>query len=122
MIKRILIVDDDPNILFLLTQYLAQLGPDYQVEACSSGSEALALSRVRLFDLVISDYNMAGLNVLQLAQTLRERQPELKFILMSGHDEALLIQKVAELGLSGFIAKPFTMASFYAAVRSALES
>ncbi|HRV90647.1 MAG TPA: response regulator [Anaerolineae bacterium] len=122
MIRRILIVDDDPDILLLLTRSLTLVGPDYQLEVCQSGTEALTLGQIRPFDLVISDYSMDDLNGLQLASKLKERQPELKVILMSGNGYAGLAQKTAEAGLNGFISKPFKLAKVFETVRAVLEA
>lgn len=122
MIKRILVVDDNPDILLVLTEYLTMVGPDYQLEVCHSGAEALTLGQIRPFDLVISDYIMGNLDGMQLASKLKERQPGLKFILMSGGDEVSMSQKVAEAGLSSFIKKPFTMATVRETVRTVLNS
>ena len=122
MIKRILIVDDNPDILLVLTQYLSLLGPDYQLEVCHSGIEALALERIRSFDLVISDYIMHQLDGLQLAYQLKEQQPDLKFILMSGDNKVMFTQKATEVKLSGFIHKPFTLAMVHETVRAVLEA
>ena len=122
MIRRILIVDDDPDILLLLTRSLTLVGPDYQLEVCQSRTEALTLGQIRHFDLVISDYSMDDLNGLQLASKLKERQPELKVILMSGNGYAGLAQKTAEAGLNGFISKPFKLAKVFETVRAVLEA
>ena len=121
MIRRILIVDHDPDILLLLTRSVTLVGPDYQLEVCQSGTEALTLGQIRPFDLVISDYSMDDLNGLQLASKLKERQPELKVILMSGNGYAGLAQKTAEAGLNGFISKPFKLAKVFETVRAVLE-
>ena len=122
MIRRILIVDDDPDILLLLTRSLTLVGPDYQLEVCQSGTEALTLGQIRPFDLVISDYSMNDLNGLQLASKLKERLPGLKVILMSGNEYAGLAQKTAEAGLNGFISKPFKLAKVFETVRAVLEA
>ncbi|MCB0210550.1 MAG: response regulator [Anaerolineae bacterium] len=121
MIKRILLVDDNPDILSLLTRYLAHLRPDCQLEVCHSGVEVLSLDQIRPFDLVISDYIMNHLDGLQLARTLKERQPDVKFILMSGNDRVTMAQKAIEAGLSGFISKPFTLKTVEEAVSTVLE-
>ncbi|MCB0166178.1 MAG: response regulator [Anaerolineae bacterium] len=122
MIKRILIVDDNPDILLVLTKYLALIGPDFQFEVSESGTEALTLGQIRPFDLVISDYVMGDLDGLQLASKLRQRQPGLKFILMSGGDEGSLAQKAAEAGLNSFIKKPFTLATVQETIRTVMNS
>lgn len=108
MIKQVLMVDDDPVGLFLLTRCLAQLGPEFQLAGCNSGQEALALSQTRSFDLVITDYMMPGLNGLQLAHLLKERQPDLKIILATGFIEEVPADQLAALSLIGFIPKPFS--------------
>ncbi|HMR66978.1 MAG TPA: response regulator [Anaerolineae bacterium] len=113
MSKRILVVDDDSTILFVLTRYLTQLGPEFQVTSCGSGAEALALDMARPYDLVISDCNIPGLTGLDLAQALITRRPDVKLILMSGGFEP-------DFPLDGFLAKPFTPDEARAAVRAAL--
>lgn len=122
MIKQILIVDDDPAVLFFLTQCLAELGPEFQLTSCHSGQEALTLSETKLFDLVLSDYTMPGLNGLQLANALRERQPELKFILLTGRGEEVLNHKKSDVYLNGFIHKPFTPDLVWKVVRTAIAN
>ncbi|MCB9079782.1 MAG: response regulator [Anaerolineaceae bacterium] len=121
MIKRILLVDDNPAILSLLIRYLSQLQPNYQLEICHSGVEALSLDQIRPFDLVISDYIMDHLDGLQLARHLKQRQPDVKFILMSGDDKTVMAQKATEAGLSGFISKPFTLETIQEAMNTVWE-
>ena len=121
MIKRILLVDDNPAILSLLIRYLSQLQPNYQLEICHSGVEALSLDQIHPFDLVISDYIMDHLDGLQLARHLKQRQPDVKFILMSGDDKTVMAQKATEAGLSGFISKPFTLETIQEAMNTVWE-
>ena len=121
MIKRVLVVDDNPDILLVLTQYLSLLGPDYQLEVCHSGMEALTLDRLHPFDLVIADYGMQQLDGLQLAYQLKKRQPNLKFILMSGDTNVVFTEEAAKAGLNGFISKPFTLTTIHETVRNTLE-
>jgi DNA-binding NtrC family response regulator len=122
MKKRILIVDDEPTLTFLLTENLADLGPDYEVEACNSGAEALALTCTQPFDLVITDLRMPGLNGMQLIRRLTGLWPRLKFILMTAYSDDLIAQKPVDLCVSKFIAKPFTTEQMLAAVRATLET
>lgn len=122
MIKQILIVDDDPDVLFLLTCFLTELGPDFQLTSCSSGLEALTLSQAKSFDLTISDYDMPGLNGLQLASAMKERQPDLKFILVTGRGGGGLAEEAPDFPLIGFIAKPFTPDLVWKVVRAVLAN
>lgn len=122
MIKRVLMVDDDPTILFLLTQYLAQFEPEFQLTGCSSASEAMVLSQTQTFDLLITDYLMPGLNGLQLVSALRERQPELKFILVTGLMEEVPADELSAIPLIGFIPKPFTLDLVSKVVRAVIAN
>lgn len=122
MIKQVLIVDDDPDVLFLLTRFLADLGSDFQLTGCNSGQEALALSQTKSFDLAISDYDMPGLNGIQLASALKEQQPDLKFILVTGRGGATLATEASHFPLIGFIAKPFTPDLVRKVVRAVLAN
>ncbi|HMQ56465.1 MAG TPA: response regulator [Anaerolineae bacterium] len=115
MIKRILIVDDEPMILFLLTRYLARLGSEFHVTTCDSGEEALALDADRPFDLIMSDCDMPGMTGRDLAQTLALRRSDVKLVLMSGGDDPALPG-------SHFLPKPFNPDEAWTAIRLALAT
>ena len=79
---RILLVDDEAEIVRLLTRRLTRLG--HQVTAASGGVQALALSHVGTIDLAILDFMLPGMNGLELAKQLRRGDPDLKFIMLTG--------------------------------------
>lgn len=79
---RILLVDDETEILRLLARRLTRLG--YQVAAASDGAQALALLGERHFDLAIMDFLMPGTNSLELADRCRVRYPDLKILMLTG--------------------------------------
>ena len=85
MKKRILIVDDEPNLAFLLAENLVDLGPNYEIEICNSGADALALNKQKPFDLVITDLMMPEMNGLTLTKNLTQQKPEIKFILNTAY-------------------------------------
>src|SRR3989338_11108526 len=83
MTERILIIDDEPNILITLEEILRQEG--YQTESAQSGKAALEKLRHRSYDLVIIDQrlpDMAGLDILAEIQRTR---PSAAAILLTGH-------------------------------------
>jgi len=81
-LPRILIVDDEPEILRLLARRLTRRG--YQVSQASGSQEALARLQEAIFDLAILDYMMPDTNGLELARRCRTRQPTLQVLILTG--------------------------------------
>jgi CheY-like chemotaxis protein len=79
---RILIVDDEPEIVRLLARRLTRRG--YQVSQANGGDEALARLQEAAFDLAILDFMMPGTDGLQLARECRKRQPALQVLILTG--------------------------------------
>lgn len=77
--QRILVVDDTESILILMYRILKDLG--YEVETVSNASEALEKFKIESFDLVITDFNMPGMNGVELAGALKALQPKVPIIL-----------------------------------------
>jgi DNA-binding NtrC family response regulator len=121
MKKRILIVDDEPNLAFLLAENLVDLGPNYEIETCHSSNDALALNRVNPFDLVITDLMMPEMNGLTLTKYLTQQRPETKCILITAYGNEEIALKAKNLGISSYITKPFDMDDMLTAVQYALE-
>ena len=107
--KRILIVDDAKDILFLVTRSVKQLGPDYQVSTAMDGLEALDQIRQHKFDLVITDYMMPGMTGLELAEEVRRHSPDTQVMLMTAYDTVGLRSQVEKMQLSGYVGKPFSV-------------
>jgi len=111
---RILCVDDDVLVLMNTTAMLEELG--HEVVEAYSGSQALDLFDGGNFDLVITDHAMAKMTGSQLAEALRERQPDLPILLATGYAERT--PGVArDLPL---LSKPFWQADLQAAIRRSL--
>lgn len=110
-LKRILLVDDEPNILNAVQREL-QSPPHsryrYEIEAFSVPEQALARAREQAFDLVISDYRMPGMDGLALLKALGTLQPDCARIALSGQtDFAALTRMVNETHVYRFIPKPW---------------
>jgi hypothetical protein len=107
---RILVVDDDPDLLFLVAHGVKSLQPDYQVTTAADGVVALHHAQKQTFDLVITDYMMPEMTGLELIRQIRQLAPETHFILMTAHHDSQRIRgKIDEKELSGFVSKPFAM-------------
>lgn len=122
MKKRILIVDDEPNLAFLLAENLVDLGPNYEIEVCNSSADALTLNQEKPFDLVITDLMMPDINGLALTKYLTQQKPEIKLILMTAYGNEEVALKAQKLGISSYITKPFDMEDMLIAVQTALDT
>src|SRR5690348_4488551 len=80
-LQRILVVDDDPQILRVLRRGLAYAG--YQVDEAASGEAALTAARARLPDLVILDVMLPGLDGVEICRRLRAADAGLPILLLT---------------------------------------
>lgn len=85
--SRILVVDDEPDVAFILQRALQRL-PNCEVVATHSGKDALKLYEQQPFDLLLTDYDMPGTDGVSLAEQIRERWPQTLTILITAHDNA----------------------------------
>ncbi len=120
--ERILLVDDEEQIVCMEKQILERLG--YRVTACAGSTEALSVFSADpgQFDLVITDMTMPHMTGEVLARRLMELRPEVPVILCTGYSEMISEEKAMTMGIRKFILKPVVMSELSAAVRSALES
>ncbi len=82
--KRILFVDDEPNILAGLRRIMRPLRKEWEMAFANNGHEALAILSVRPFDVVVSDMRMPGMNGVELLKEVRKHHPETVCIALSG--------------------------------------
>ena len=83
--KRILFVDDEPNILDGLKRILRSLRREWEMAFVSSGEEALKAMAVAPFDVVVTDMKMPGMNGVALLSDLQKHFPRTVRIVLSGH-------------------------------------
>ncbi|MDR3567972.1 MAG: response regulator [Syntrophobacteraceae bacterium] len=102
---RILLVDDDKELLFLISEYLNAYG--FQSELAENATEARQRLEKTPFDAVLSDFNMPGESGLDLLGHVCSRYPGLPFIMMSGSGFPSLKNEAMEMGGAQFIPKPF---------------
>jgi PAS domain S-box-containing protein len=100
----ILYVDDEPGLVALLRRYLQQTG-EFNVLTAGSGPEALALLERHPVDVVVSDYQMPGMNGIELLRECRRRFDGLPFILFTGRGREEIVIEAIEHGADFYLQK-----------------
>ncbi len=116
---RIMVVDDDPGLLRLLTIRLR--AENYEVEPMENGVQALAAASRFRPDLVISDLRMDQLDGIGLLKELQTRWPGLKVILLTAHGTIPDAVHATQMGAFGFLTKPVEKQELLAQVQKALK-
>jgi len=119
--ERVLLVDDEPQIVRMEKQMLERLG--YAVTTRTSSTEALELFRHQpdRFDLVITDMTMPGLRGDQLAAELIAVRADIPIILCTGFSESIDEEEAAALGIRKYIMKPIVKKDLAEAIREVLD-
>lgn len=104
MIKRILVVDDEPSIRELLRRFLTRRG--YEVAAAANSEQGLLSLEEAHRDMAILDLDLGEENGLELLIALKEKQPDLPVIILTarGFEEELFQQALAR-GADGYVSK-----------------
>jgi two-component system response regulator GlrR len=116
---RILVVDDDPGLLRLLTIRLR--AESYEVEAVENGAQALAAASRFRPDLVITDLRMDQLDGIGLLKELQNRWPGLKVIILTAHGTIPDAVQATQMGAFGFLTKPVDKQELLDQVRKAVR-
>lgn len=104
---RVLVVDDDEGIRRILVRFLAPTGLDV-VEA-ATGQRALELARTFSFSVILTDLGLPDMTGAQLIGELRQADPRVRVVILSGGAGELAPDKVAELRADEVLSKPVKM-------------
>jgi DNA-binding response OmpR family regulator len=120
MASKVLIVDDEPNIVLSLEFLMNQRG--YETRVARDGEEALVeVERFRP-DLVLLDVMLPRRDGFEVCQTLRaEGWSELKILMLTAKGRDVEIEKGLALGADGYVTKPFSTGELVARVSEMLE-
>ena len=102
---RVLHVDDDPEFAGLVSTVLERDEGRLDVETAAGAAEALDRLAGADFDAVVSDYEMPGLNGLELLGAVREAHPDLPFILYTGRGSEELASEAVSAGVTDYLQK-----------------
>jgi excisionase family DNA binding protein len=104
--SAVLVVDDEEGVRNLLAAVLGT-DPDCDVQVAAEGGAALDMLRGRAFDLLITDLKMPHMDGLTLIRMARQLRPDLRVVIITGvPSEASAIEAI-NLGVSGYLPKPF---------------
>jgi two-component system, OmpR family, alkaline phosphatase synthesis response regulator PhoP len=122
MTRRILIVDDEPNIVLSLEFLMQQSG--FEVAVARDGEEALAQMTAFRPDLVLLDIMLPKLNGYEVCQKLRQ-DPDwagVKVVMLSAKGRELEVSKGLALGADAYVTKPFSTRELIDLVRRLLDA
>ena len=107
VMNKVLLVDDDEDLLFLIGEYLEAYG--IQFDLAESAAQARKRMKYCEYDLIISDLNMPGESGFDLFRSVSSRYPGLPFVLMSGNRDPRLRREAVSMGICNFVEKPFLL-------------
>ena len=115
---HVLVVDDEASIRDLLSQTLALA--EYTVDVASDGRSALERLRLQHYDLLIADLKMPGVDGLHMIREARRYRTDLPVIIITGFSTESSAIDAINLGVSGYLTKPFRVPQVLAAAAKAL--
>ncbi len=119
MARSILIVDDEPNMRWVLGRALEQAG--YVVHTADSGDDAAGLLARVPVDLVLLDLKLRGEDGLTILRRLRERRPDLVVLILTAYGTVPTAVEAMQLGAADFLRKPFDVEEVVFKIARALE-
>ncbi|HSB72419.1 MAG TPA: sigma-54 dependent transcriptional regulator [Candidatus Methylomirabilis sp.] len=116
---QILIVDDDPETVAVLTELLRKDG--HQVTACGTGAAAVGLGDEERFDVILVDIRLPDMDGLAVLRAFQGSSPESAVILMTAFGTVAVAIQAIKAGAYDYVPKPFKLDEVRIAVRRALE-
>ena len=117
--SRLLIVDDDPELLRFLVEEFS--GTGHQCIGCDNGQDALLHWRQESFDLVLLDWMLPDFSGLELCRRLRRSGNTTPVLMVSARDDMDDRVKALDAGVDDYLTKPFNLKELHARVRARLR-
>ncbi|MBX9567557.1 MAG: response regulator [Candidatus Obscuribacterales bacterium] len=116
---NILLVEDDTDLSETLQDWLAF--QQHNVEAVYNGPEALEQMRFGSYDIVVLDWQLPGMNGIDVLKHYRDEGGALKVLMLTGRTEAKEIKALMEAGATDYMAKPFNLKDLSARIEKILS-
>ena len=104
MPKKILIIDDEPEICKMVTEFLFDAG--YAASYALNGPDGLAMIKKDLPSLVLLDVGMPGMDGFEVMRLIHQQCPALPVAVLTGHRDTETVKKMMELGAAEYLTKP----------------
>ena len=118
---KLLLVDDHRIVLDGLKSLFDQDSQFEILGAVGSAEEALTFLQKHQPDIVLMDYSMTGMTGLQLATIVKEKYPGVKRVILSMHDEVVLVNQILKEGVDGYLLKSIQQAELKMALRQIMD-
>jgi CheY-like chemotaxis protein len=115
---RLLVIDDDPEIVEMVVEYFA--GAGYEVIAAHHGGDGLMLAEQERPDIVLCDIRMPGLSGVEVLQQIKLRWPDLPVVVVSGISDAAVARRCLVRGAFDYVTKPFNWEYLHRCVAAGL--
>jgi DNA-binding NtrC family response regulator len=120
--KRILVVDDEVNVLFIMHDALIRLDSEYEIVTAQNGHQALGKVRAMPFDLVFTDLRMPDMDGVELTQAIKTVNPNTVVIWMTAYGSHNVRAEAARLMIYECLDKPVEVTEIWRIAREALQS
>jgi CheY-like chemotaxis protein len=120
--KRILLVDDDDMVLFVVSEGLQLANDSYEIVTASNGYEALGMLTESSFDLIMTDVKMPQMGGVQLTQEIRSLSLDVPVVWMTAFGSQGLEEQARRMGVHRFLIKPMDVDDIREIAREALET
>jgi putative nucleotidyltransferase with HDIG domain len=117
--RRILVVDDEPGIVKLLSEALREEG--YSCVGCQSGQEALQLIDTISCDVVVCDVHMPGMTGLNVLRHVREKHPRMGFVMVTAEGDLRVGVEAMKEGADDYQLKPLNLDAVVVSVEQVLK-
>ena len=116
---RVLIVDDDPELLRFLIEELS--GAGHQCSGCDNGQDALMRWRQESFDLVVLDWTLPDFSGVELCLRLRRSGNTTPVLMLTARDDVDERVQALDAGVDDYLTKPFNLKELHARVRARIR-
>ena len=118
---RVLLVEDDKNLSFILKSSLEQMIGGYEIEVATNGKEGLEKLASGRFDVIVSDVEMPVMDGVTMVRQVRERYPDVAIVFITGLTTARDVINGYQSGADFYIKKPFLPEELDAHIQAVLK-